>query len=199
MAVLNRICHDRQRPVREVNPEIPKELARVMDRLLDKRPHRRPAQAADVQATLAEILAALQQGGTARLRSSGRSARRRMLIATAASGMLVLATLARVYLLGQRPAAEPAAVQAARTTENLANVENRPDALARLISVGPSAQAQFTAEFAHLNGQLGQLESGSAYRGDSLDASSFGWQDELRGIQRQLVNLENLPYTTPGQ
>jgi len=37
MAVLHRICHDRHRPVWEINPDVPDELCRIIDRLLEKK------------------------------------------------------------------------------------------------------------------------------------------------------------------
>ena len=56
MAVLNRICHDRPRPVREINRKIPDELADVIERLLEKKPSRRFASADEVQQALADVL-----------------------------------------------------------------------------------------------------------------------------------------------
>ena len=63
MAVLHRICHDRQRPVWQLNPRIPDELADVIDRLLEKKPSRRFATAGEVQQALACALSRLQQPG----------------------------------------------------------------------------------------------------------------------------------------
>jgi serine/threonine protein kinase len=60
MAVLNRICHDRPRPVAQINPQIPDELADVIERLLEKRPNRRYASADEVQQVLANVLKDLQ-------------------------------------------------------------------------------------------------------------------------------------------
>ncbi|MFO0941190.1 MAG: serine/threonine-protein kinase [Pirellulales bacterium] len=75
MGVLNRICHERHRPVWQVNSAIPDELSMVIDRLLEKRPSRRFANATNVAETLARILQQLQNRKprfTNRLRSWGR-------------------------------------------------------------------------------------------------------------------------------
>jgi serine/threonine protein kinase len=75
MGVLNRICHERHRPVWQVNSTIPDELSMVIDRLLEKRPSRRYANATNVAEALARILQQLQNrkpSFTNRLRSWGR-------------------------------------------------------------------------------------------------------------------------------
>jgi eukaryotic-like serine/threonine-protein kinase len=69
MAVLNRICHEPHRPVDEVNPDVPIELAELVDRLLAKDPARRFANATEVEARCAALLAELQQGHRLRRRT----------------------------------------------------------------------------------------------------------------------------------
>jgi len=72
MAVLHRICHEPHRPVDEVNPEIPVELAEVIEKLLAKRPGDRFATATEVAARLDGLLEELQRGGRLRRRSAVR-------------------------------------------------------------------------------------------------------------------------------
>ena len=62
MGVLRRVCDDTHRPVREVNPEIPVELANVIDRLLAKEPGKRFQTSAEVAEILEQLLARRQQG-----------------------------------------------------------------------------------------------------------------------------------------
>jgi serine/threonine protein kinase/WD40 repeat protein len=62
MGVLRRVCDDLHRPVREVNPEIPVELATVIDRLLAKDPHKRFQTSSDVADVLEQLLARRQKG-----------------------------------------------------------------------------------------------------------------------------------------
>ena len=62
MAVLNRICHEPHRPLDEVNPDVPIELAELVDRLLAKESADRFATAREVEARCAALLAEMQQG-----------------------------------------------------------------------------------------------------------------------------------------
>ncbi len=60
MAVLRRVCEQRPRPIREVNPEVPEWLAEIIDRLLAKQPGHRFGDAAEVARLLEKHLAHLQ-------------------------------------------------------------------------------------------------------------------------------------------
>lgn len=62
MGVLNRICHETHRPVREVNATVPVPLAQVIDRLLAKQASTRYASAEELEQALGEIMRALQEG-----------------------------------------------------------------------------------------------------------------------------------------
>jgi hypothetical protein len=91
MAVLNRICHDRPRPVSEINPQIPDELADVIERLLEKKPSRRFASAEEVQQSLARVLQGLQAPrGWRRGRWVRRLGRRRILLSAACIAVAVV-------------------------------------------------------------------------------------------------------------
>jgi serine/threonine protein kinase len=61
-AVLRRVCDERPTPVRELNPEIPEWLARIVERLHAKDPAARFQSASEVAETLARYLADLQRG-----------------------------------------------------------------------------------------------------------------------------------------
>jgi serine/threonine protein kinase len=63
VAVLRRVCGEAPRPIREVNPDIPEALCRVIDRLHAKKAAERPASATEVADLLAGLLADLQQPG----------------------------------------------------------------------------------------------------------------------------------------
>jgi hypothetical protein len=62
-AVIRRVCDEAPHPIREVNPDIPEGLCRVIARLHAKSPADRPASAQEVADLLAELLAKLNQGG----------------------------------------------------------------------------------------------------------------------------------------
>ena len=88
LAVLHRICHDTHRPVEEVNPDVPAELAEVIDRLLAKLPADRYRNAHDVGLRIEAILVQLQQGKRSyRLGWHRRWIRWRSVVRNAALGM----------------------------------------------------------------------------------------------------------------
>jgi hypothetical protein len=62
VAVLRRVCDDTPRPIREVNPEVPEPLCRLIERLQAKKPADRPASAREVADLLAGLLAELNSG-----------------------------------------------------------------------------------------------------------------------------------------
>ncbi len=98
VAVIRRVCDESPRPVREVNPDVPEPLCRVIDRLHAKKPADRPASATEVADLLAGLLADLNSGrsrepsGTLPARGPARLAgptRRRWLWAAAALALLL--------------------------------------------------------------------------------------------------------------
>jgi hypothetical protein len=62
VAVIRRVCDETPRPVREVNPDTPEALCRLIDRLHAKKPADRPSSAREVADLLAGILADLNSG-----------------------------------------------------------------------------------------------------------------------------------------
>jgi hypothetical protein len=72
VAVIRRVCDEAPRPVREVNPDIPEALCRLIERLHAKKPADRPASAREVADLLAHLLADLNSGRSGE--SSGPSA-----------------------------------------------------------------------------------------------------------------------------
>src|SRR5215467_4506997 len=70
-AVLRRVSDEAPRPIREVNPDVPEALCRVIDRLHAKKAADRPASAQEVADLLAELLADLSEPRTQRSGVSG--------------------------------------------------------------------------------------------------------------------------------
>jgi serine/threonine protein kinase len=64
VAVIKRVSEETPRPIREVNPDIPEPLCRVIERLHAKKVAERPASAMEVADLLAQLLADLQQPGS---------------------------------------------------------------------------------------------------------------------------------------
>jgi Leucine-rich repeat (LRR) protein len=67
VAVIRRVCDEKPRRIREVNPDIPEPLCRLIERLQAKKPADRPASAREVADLLAGLLAGLQGQGTTAL------------------------------------------------------------------------------------------------------------------------------------
>jgi hypothetical protein len=71
VAVLRRVCRETPRPIREVNPDVPEALCRLIERLHAKKPADRPASAKEVADQLARLLAQLSEPRTQRSGVSG--------------------------------------------------------------------------------------------------------------------------------
>ena len=96
MGVLRRICDDRPRPVREINPEISQWLSDVIDRLLAKQPADRFQTADELAELLGQYLAHLRQpmqSPRPALRGKSRRSRRRRWIISAAGAVTVAAAV----------------------------------------------------------------------------------------------------------
>ncbi|MFO1063449.1 MAG: protein kinase [Pirellulales bacterium] len=87
MGVLNRVCHEKHRPVQEINPEVPREVSQLIDRLLQKKATDRFASTEELTTTLGHMLAGLQSG---KLRLRVVKPKRTRLIAIAAVPLLFL-------------------------------------------------------------------------------------------------------------
>ena len=160
MAILNRICHKAHRPVDDVNPDVPIELAEVVDRLLAKDPDERFATAREVEARLCRALGPptagtpvsrrrswwrqLQQRS---LRNGGKTVKRLTIGMTAAAAcMLIGASLTRL-LTPRTTAPSDGAASTSANAEILKAV--LPDTFAR--------------EITEVDGQLATIEARNAF------------------------------------
>jgi serine/threonine protein kinase len=71
LAVLKRVCEEIPRPIRELNPEIPEEVCRIIGKLLAKKPDERYQSAQEVAELLGRQLARLQQPAPAGMNLQG--------------------------------------------------------------------------------------------------------------------------------
>ena len=76
VAVIRRVCDDAPRPIRDLNPDVPEPLCRLIGRLHAKKSADRPASAAEVADLLAGVLAELQGQGAAVFPSASTAAPR---------------------------------------------------------------------------------------------------------------------------
>ncbi|MGE3315966.1 MAG: serine/threonine-protein kinase [Planctomycetaceae bacterium] len=108
MAVLNRICHEKHRPLDEVNSDVPAELVELVDRLLAKDPDKRFPHAAFVESRLAVLLAEMQAGRKFRRRRfrlwlKRTSTMQRILLGTAAALFIIAAGLTMAQFRSVEP------------------------------------------------------------------------------------------------
>jgi eukaryotic-like serine/threonine-protein kinase len=187
MAVLNRICHDRQRPVREINRKIPDELADVIDRLLEKKPSRRFASAAEVQQALAAVLKELQSPGSwRRARRLKHLIRRRepIILAAAALGIVVggLVWITSDFGTKQARTEKPPA-------KSVATGPSAADILA--LELG-TQRSDFLQQLADADESL-QSVAGTPYPEASLGAAiNDEWKGQAHSAASSLSHLEEL-------
>ena len=114
MAVLNQICTEPHSPARQVNSDVPRELAGIVDRLLEKKPTDRFRSAEQLHNSLEEYLVYLQhpeKGRKPRAYTSSAKLRRRSFGLAGAAVVMMLATLGylstTISLGGDTPAVTP--------------------------------------------------------------------------------------------
>jgi hypothetical protein len=119
MGVLNRICHDRHRPVWQVNPDIPDELSDLIDQLLEKKPTRRFATANEAKDALTKLLSRLQVRNGLRPGRAARFMRRHRTDVLLPCAALALAALLAWYYWPSPPASPLGLALDSETTEPL--------------------------------------------------------------------------------
>lgn len=101
VAVLRKVSDDPPRPIRELNPEVPRWLVEIVDQLMSKRSEGRPSSAEEVAEQLRRHLADLQCSPTAKVepsrRALARNAIRTTLALTLALGTVVAAGALAVH------------------------------------------------------------------------------------------------------
>jgi hypothetical protein len=194
LAVLNRICRDRHRPVWQSNKNVPDELSDLIDRLLAKKPSRRPPTAADVAEELAAILSRVQRFGSGRRRFGllrNRRVRRRLVGAVAAT--LVSAVI--IGALWRTPDTPPPATLPAAVDLPVANRPAAPDAAELAVVAEEFAQANhdIVGELSAVQQQVDQAEQAEYVALPGEDP----WEVEVEAIHRELSQLESETAVAP--
>lgn len=208
LAILNRICTTEHRPVEEVNPDIPAELADVIDRLLSKQPASRFHDAKAVERHVASLLASLQNGRRSRrlwLKRAWRRRRYQIRLSLAAGSVVAMCLFAGAGLAVwnqdsssvnqiEQSAVTPALLQdsARATTDNSGHSKTEnPNAARtpRLIIVPPDT---FGPELTAVNEILDSIE-GNERKVDSSaptqNTDANEWTKSLRETERMLGAL----------
>jgi hypothetical protein len=183
--------------VRDVNPDVPGQLSAVIDRLLEKKPHRRPANAADVQQELARLLSDLQQG---RLRT--RPARRTRSAVRLAGGIaavgVTVALIAWAANWLRQTDSKPSTTGANRGAVAVPAVDSTgafaSDSVPGLLSIGPSTEAEFDAATGQLDSDLDRQESLSQKNDRYLQDMQSPWHRDSRAVRGAIGQLEQYPY-----
>jgi eukaryotic-like serine/threonine-protein kinase len=165
LAVLKRICHDRHRPLWEVNPEVPFELSDLIDRLLEKNPRKRPAGAKDVAEAFSRCLTKIQSPPNLLYRRVRQAARHPLgrVAAVSFATALVGLTLAISMLPGSKTAPEPSEPQVSAGSSSVPREEPVPPAqppldISILPDTGVSPASEFWGALETLRGQVEELE-----------------------------------------
>jgi eukaryotic-like serine/threonine-protein kinase len=199
MAVLNRICHDRPRPVSQINPQIPDELADVIERLLEKKPSRRFASAAEVQQSLAGVLKGLQAPGSWRRRRWVRRLRRRRILLSAACvavavvGMVwsskVLFRPREQSVLKGGPVRPMRAEPVLSPPTNPGRANGIPSAATVALENG-TRRAEFMNELVAIEQGIQQLLSSPYPEVVAIQSSPDPWTSELNAAQSAVRHFE---------
>ncbi len=192
VGVVHRVCHQRQRPACEVNPEIPIEVSWVIDRLLKKKRYRRFQTADAVRAAMATLLHRSQHAGRLLPRLSWRRVRSdqwRARIGSVLLGTVLLAGLGFLWAghgFGHRHSQnEPSyVVPALRSPAPAASSERDPQ------SWDATSTAAWERARADVLRRLEQAES--ANTGRTLVTSgneASGWDREASAIRLDIEAL----------
>jgi serine/threonine-protein kinase len=194
LAVLNRICRDRHRPVWEINPDVPDGLSDVIDRLLEKKPHRRLASAEEARAALLKVLGTLQQPVAARRRSAFRRrlrARRPLLLSITALAVLgVVGIFSARFFNPELPPAHqrPESGAASQTPHEPEAASSAAEQLARS-DIAPTDA--FASELAETKLRLQQMESAyGSSAGVQARLNGDDWHREMQELKQRLSEME---------
>jgi serine/threonine protein kinase len=203
MAVLHRICHDQPRPVRQINPSIPDELARLIERLLEKKPGRRFADASEAQQALTDVLNNIQQPRRWRFsRTWDRLHRRRWYFLSAAAAVCLAISAVAALLDWQRPGNSRElevnqTSSAAVTKASQSNAGQTQQTAAR--------EPDFATEVAALNERIKDIAEKPFPETEAIKILGNQWTEELNSMLRIVMRLETvssfgdsftLPFTT---
>jgi serine/threonine protein kinase len=192
MAVLNRICHEPHRPLDDVNPDVPIELAELVDRLLAKDPAHRFAAASEVEACCAALLSDVQQGRRRRRRNWLRRLRRnvplarRLAIGTAAAMvcMLIGAWVAWLALGHKVPSDGPQSVLRERVSQDgKPAATHSPEAAAEVVR---EPFDPFPQDLLETRQRLQTIEARNTLRGSTPASGDALWRSEIEKLRSML-------------
>jgi len=204
MGVLKRICHDRHRPIWQVNPELPDQLCAIIDRLLQKKPKHRFAGAAEVRQSLATALSKIQQRTfrPSHLRRFAARYHRALISLTAMIAFLGVLSLTLISYFANRdgPSHRDVAVTASVAPDQSApnrsaarKIESAPGSTSgpsiEIIGQASASEADnYTAELKSIQSHLSRLEvAQDAYFDLPRDST---WNAQVQSLHKRLSRLQ---------
>lgn len=195
MGVLNRICHDRQKPLWQVADNVPDELSVLVDRLLDKQPSRRLASADLLRQQLVRLLAETQQPKHGLGRRVGRLGMRypKRLMAIG-----VLVTIAMAVLIAELRLSS----LVEGTSADESTVATQPDMAVQSVADRPGATAigndipdsdSIARELDELRARLDKLNATDVFAVNSTDIESQPMQSLHQRLDRLQGSLQFEP------
>lgn len=189
MGVLRRICDDRPRPVREINPEVSQWLAEVIDRLLAKQPMDRFQTADELAELLGQYLAHLRQpmrSPRPALQGKNRSSRRRRWIFGAVGAAGVAATLLAAAGMWSALAPDSDADSEQQQAEAQRSASKAPNPLPAEQNFGLSQWNRFDEELQAARQRVDALERDLTRSADDAPPPS----DPLAEVRAELDAIE---------
>lgn len=101
MGVLHRICHDKPRPVRQINASIPPDVAGLIDVMLEKNSKHRPASADEVAAACQKLLVRWQSAEGLPMTTRWQRSRLRKVLGLVVLSMFAVLLLSPIVLVDE--------------------------------------------------------------------------------------------------
>jgi len=193
LAILNRICNDKHRPVDEVNSDVPAELADVVDRLLSKNPADRFRDAQEVERQLESILMQLQKGQRSsrirwrRLWLRWRHVIRKSVMAAGLIGACVLIGFGLAFWnMPKVPTPIVVPLQSVDSTPPVARAEQSETVSPSIITLPPDTFQQDLAETRNLLDAISEHWNSKLEATERPDSESEKWSEQVNQILEQL-------------
>jgi serine/threonine protein kinase len=181
LAVLNRICREKHRPVWHLNKDVPDELCDIIDQLLEKKPWRRPGSADEVQQRLSSLLSRVQQRGLGRRRwrvLRSRPLRRKAVVVV---GVMLLAALLTTEAMWRAPTSS-------KSQSPPPELDTASTAAAQAVDVESPLDIELDvhSSFGEIRNAMSGLATKSYFLRQELDP----WDRELEALRQDVERIE---------
>ena len=195
LAILHRICNDEHRPVEEVNPDVPAELANVIDRLLSKNPAHRFRDAEHVERALDAILVQLQSGRRSnhlkwhRMLRRWRRVLRFSITSVLAAGMFALLGFGTAYWFLRDDRIESGSAEIMPVASSALAIEP-VNSSSPVVLLPPDT---FERDLCQLQDRLNNMESSWNQDSEFAGPDTDPWKNDLEVLRGQLESSHHAP------